>query len=237
MRDRYGRVTELLGADGHRAGTTTGLTAAAVATAHDHIGESGDWPAPAVAGSTAGRTLTAAVPHGLVDAPASERAASAADTTERRADADPVEDDTREAAAVVAVVVGELVDGATTAAALDTARTVALDRGAPVSVRETLAVVGDRAAVTIATAGPALALLETALHEAVVADGPEESTVASVSRGGEAAALGAVAGALAGARHGEADVPIRWRNGLGETAAVLRDLADALTEASPAERR
>ncbi|WP_284031005.1 ADP-ribosylglycohydrolase family protein [Halobaculum lipolyticum] len=233
VRDRYGRVTDLLGADGRRAGTTTDRTGAAVATARDLTGESPERPldgAATVAGPAAGAGLTAAVPVGLVDATAAERADAAAG----RAAAGDGDTDaaTVEAAAALAVVVGELVDGATTDAALATARTVALDRGAPVPLRETLAVVGDRAAVTLATAGSAVALLETALHEATTADGVDGAAVSAVSRGGDASTLGAVAGAVAGAREGEAAVPARWRNELSDRVPELRRLADLLVGVS-----
>ncbi|MFC7137184.1 ADP-ribosylglycohydrolase family protein [Halobaculum litoreum] len=130
-------------------------------------------------------------------------------------------------------MVGALVDGATVDAALATARTAAVERGVPVPVRETLAVVGDRSAVTLATDGDAVDLLETALHEGVPAADVEEATVAAVSRGGAAGALGAVAGAVAGARHGRASVPARWHNDLDRTPEDLAALAAGLAASPP----
>ncbi|UIO99060.1 ADP-ribosylglycohydrolase family protein [Halobaculum sp. CBA1158] len=239
VRERHGRVTELLGGD-RPAGTTTDATATAVAAGHarldgyrsdngSHEVPDGDRDAhadrvrpedPAI--------LLAGVPAGLGPGAPAERAEAAARAVRTVVSGD-VPPEPIAGAVVLAVVVGAFVDGASVEEARADARTVALDRDAPVSVRETIAVVGDRGAVRIDAGGDPRATLETALHEALVADDPEEAIVSAASRGGAASALGAVAGAVAGARDGEAAVPARWLNEL-DGAPDLRRLADALVE-------
>ncbi|WP_435064697.1 ADP-ribosylglycohydrolase family protein [Halobaculum sp. EA56] len=234
VRDRHGRVTDLLGGD-RPAGTTTAPTAAAVAAARRLVG---DMDGAIGRGQDRDRTdpddpgarLAAAAPFGLPEADAGRRAAVVAEraATTLDGDADAVVSET---CAALAVLVGGLCAGEPMADALDTTRRVAVDRGAPVGLRETLSVVGDHAAVTLDTRGGVAATFETALHEAVVADGPEEAVVSAASRGGRASALGAVAGAVAGARAGEDGVPARWLNDL-DGVADLRALADALADAT-----
>ncbi|PSQ08019.1 hypothetical protein BRC97_01150 [Halobacteriales archaeon QS_6_71_20] len=199
------------------------------------------WTADDVVGGAAATLLARAVPYGFPDC--DDPGARAAATVEgvaagveqttgaERADAahDP-DSDSLAACAVVAVVVGELVAGGSVDDALSAARSVAFDRGAPVGVRETLAVVGDPAAATLDTGGGVGATLETALHEAVAAAAPEEAVVSAASRGGAASALGAVAGGVAGARAGVDGVPPRWLNEL-DAVDRLADLAAGLADA------
>lgn len=232
VRDRHGRVTEMLGADGRRAGTTTDPMAAAVAAADRLLDPVGGFPSdlPVDPGPTTDvASPLAGVPSGLLAGTADDRAAAAA---ERAAAADTgPEPAAAETAAALAAIVGELVDGASVADAVSTAMSVAVARDAPVAVRETLSVVGDRGAVAIDPHGGRSATFETALHEAVAADDAEEAIVSAVSRGGNASALGAVAGAVAGARFGtDADaIPPRWLNELDATTEYTA-LADALVE-------
>ncbi|MFC6785778.1 ADP-ribosylglycohydrolase family protein [Halobaculum halobium] len=238
VRDRYGRVTEQLGADGRPAGTTTEPTAAAVAVADRLLrrddqqaistGAASGGAIPPEPAAHPGTLLAAAVPYGLVDATAADRAALAAAATTRveRATAD---DPAAETCAALATIIGELIGGASVENAVSTAMGVAVDRGSPVALRETLAVVGDRGAVTIDARGDQSALFETALHEAVAAADAEEAIVSAVSRGGHASTLGAVAGAVSGARFGEDAIPARWVNELDESPDV-RSLGASLTE-------
>lgn len=245
VRDRHGRVTEMLGGDDRPAGTTTGVTAAAIrsargllrdpradATVRPSTGASAEEAADSA--SEEAVLLAGAVPYGLTaGADPIDRAAAAVDglAVERGDSEEPdAATDSLAACAVLAVVVGELVAGASVDDALATARRVAVDRDAPVGVRETLAVVGDPAAATVDAGGGIDATFETALHEAVAADGPEEAVVSAVSRGGAASSLGGVAGAVAGARAGADAVPARWLNEL-DGADDLRDLGDRLADA------
>ncbi|QZX99018.1 ADP-ribosylglycohydrolase family protein [Halobaculum rubrum] len=228
VRDRYGRVTEMLGADGRRAGTTTAPTTAAVAAADRLLDPLGSFPSdlPVDSGPTTDvASPLAGVPFGLLTGTADDRAAAAAERA-AASDTDP-EPAVGETAAALAVVVGELVDGETIADAVSTAMSVAVARDAPVAVRETLSVVGDRGAVAIDPHGDRSATFETALHEAAAADDAEEAVVSAVSRGGNASALGAVAGAVAGARFGTDAIPPRWLNEL-DGSADYTALADAL---------
>jgi ADP-ribosyl-[dinitrogen reductase] hydrolase len=227
VRDRYGRVTEMLGADGRRAGTTTSPTAAAVRSAERLVNGSASAESTSADRSrSAARSpppLAAGVPYGYIAGPADDRAAAAAEAVGRG--------DGGEAAASLAVIVGELVDGKSITDAVSTAATVAVARSAPVPLRETLAAVGDRGAVSISPRGDQSAVFETALHEAVAAAGAEEAIVSAVSRGGNASALGAVAGAVAGARFGaNADaIPRRWLNEL-KPPSDLHAVADAVVD-------
>ncbi|QZP38182.1 ADP-ribosylglycohydrolase family protein [Halobaculum magnesiiphilum] len=232
VRDRHGRVTEMLGADGRPAGTTTDPTAAAVAAAERLLDRADAAVSADLDPPSADRpgALLAAVPYGCLAGDAHDRAAAAAEAALVAGTA-AGDDVAAESSAALATVVGELVDGESVADAVSTAMSVAVARDAPVPVRETLSVVGDRGAVTIDPAGDPAAVFETALHEAVAAADAEEAIVSAVSRGGHASVLGAVAGAVAGARFGAVEegdaIPARWLNELGG-AADLRALADAL---------
>jgi ADP-ribosyl-[dinitrogen reductase] hydrolase len=63
--------------------------------------------------------------------------------------------------------------------------------------------------------------LQTSLYDALTADSAEEAIVTSVNRGGDTDTLGAVTGALAGARFGASGLPNRWL----ETVEYRDDLA------------
>jgi ADP-ribosyl-[dinitrogen reductase] hydrolase len=63
--------------------------------------------------------------------------------------------------------------------------------------------------------------LQTSLYDALTADTAEEAIVTAVNRGGDTDTLGAVTGALAGARFGAEDLPDRWL----ETVEYREDLA------------
>jgi len=69
--------------------------------------------------------------------------------------------------------------------------------------------------------------LQTSLYDALTADTAEEAIVTSVNRGGDTDTLGAVTGALAGARFGADVLPDRWLDTL-EYRDDLELLAQAL---------
>ena len=77
------------------------------------------------------------------------------------------------------------------------------------------------------TSGYVVTTLQTALYDALTADAFEAAVVTSVNRGGDTDTIGAVAGAVAGARFGAAAIPERWLAVL-EGRAELEALADAL---------
>jgi ADP-ribosyl-[dinitrogen reductase] hydrolase len=71
--------------------------------------------------------------------------------------------------------------------------------------------------------------LQTALYDALDADSFERAVVRAVNRGGDADTVGVVAGAVAGARFGAADVPERWLGAVDEReelAALAGELVD-----------
>ena len=105
----------------------------------------------------------------------------------------------------------------------------------PDGLRAALTDVTDRESDELANSGYVVTTLETSLHDALVADTAEEAIVTSVNRGGDTDTLGAVTGAVAGARFGASDLPDRWVYELRTaedrslTDRVL-DLASAVTD-------
>ena len=69
--------------------------------------------------------------------------------------------------------------------------------------------------------------LQTSLYDATTSTDAEEAINRSVNRGGDADTLGAVTGALVGARFGASALPKRWLDAINETDELIH-LADAL---------
>lgn len=67
--------------------------------------------------------------------------------------------------------------------------------------------------------------LEAGVGHALLADSVEEAVVAAVNNGGDTDTVGAVAGAVAGARYGASDLPDRWLSEL-----TVREEATALAD-------
>jgi ADP-ribosyl-[dinitrogen reductase] hydrolase len=79
------------------------------------------------------------------------------------------------------------------------------------------------------TSGYVVTTLETALYDGLVADSTRDAIVTAVNRGGDTDTIGAIAGAVAGARNGPTSIPETWLSVLtGVTAEELRNLADEL---------
>lgn len=78
------------------------------------------------------------------------------------------------------------------------------------------------------TSGFVLDTLQTALYYALTADSAEAAIVSAVNEGGDTDTIGAVAGAVAGARFGVSALPERWLDALAATDG-LRGLAEGLT--------
>ena len=76
--------------------------------------------------------------------------------------------------------------------------------------------------------GFVLHTLQTALYHALTVDSAESAIVNAVNEGGDTDTIGAVAGAVAGARFGASALPERWLDALTATDE-LRDLARAIT--------
>ena len=62
------------------------------------------------------------------------------------------------------------------------------------------------------TTGYVVHTLQTALYNALTANSAEDAIVTAVNRGGDTDTVGAVTGALAGARFGSDSLPDRWLN-------------------------
>jgi ADP-ribosyl-[dinitrogen reductase] hydrolase len=82
---------------------------------------------------------------------------------------------------------------------------------------------------TLETSGYVVHSLQTALHDGLAAESAEEVIVTAVNRGGDADTIGAIAGAVAGARFGASSLPERWVNAIDEVAE-LEELAEELME-------
>jgi ADP-ribosyl-[dinitrogen reductase] hydrolase len=82
---------------------------------------------------------------------------------------------------------------------------------------------------SLSTSGYVVDSLQTALHDALSADSAEDAIVTAVNRGGDADTIGAIAGAVAGARFGAQDLPERWLSAIDERYELTR-LAHRLAE-------
>lgn len=82
---------------------------------------------------------------------------------------------------------------------------------------------------TLQTAGYVVTTLQTALFDALTARSAEAAIVRAVNRGGDADTIGAVAGAVAGARFGAGSLPDAWLDVL-DGRDELESLADALLD-------
>jgi ADP-ribosyl-[dinitrogen reductase] hydrolase len=82
---------------------------------------------------------------------------------------------------------------------------------------------------TLSTSGYVVHSLQTALHDGLRADDPADAIVQAVNRGGDTDTIGAIAGAVAGARFGAPALPDEWRDALDVTTE-LASLADSLRE-------
>jgi ADP-ribosyl-[dinitrogen reductase] hydrolase len=81
---------------------------------------------------------------------------------------------------------------------------------------------------TLETSGYVVHSLQTALHDGLVADSAEDAIVTAVNRGGDTDTIGAIAGAVAGARFGASQLPDRWLGAIDEVNE-LEGLATQLT--------
>jgi ADP-ribosyl-[dinitrogen reductase] hydrolase len=82
---------------------------------------------------------------------------------------------------------------------------------------------------SLSTSGYVVDSLQTALHDALSAESAEDAIVTAVNRGGDADTIGAIAGAVAGARFGAQDLPERWLSAIDERDELTR-LARRLAE-------
>jgi ADP-ribosyl-[dinitrogen reductase] hydrolase len=80
---------------------------------------------------------------------------------------------------------------------------------------------------TLETSGYVVHSLQTALHDGLSAESARDAIVTAVNRGGDTDTIGAIAGAVAGARFGASTLPDRWLASL-DTTAELESLAEQL---------
>jgi ADP-ribosyl-[dinitrogen reductase] hydrolase len=211
----HGRVTQMLadGTHGQPAGTVTDDADLTLAVARSLVARGGfdadDRTAAAIRrheGASAGDGRPArCVPHALAYGDRARLAAVVA----RASAVTRVDPRHVESRVALARVLRELVEGAPPDDALGAALAQARDRDAPDGVRERLAVAAEPEARRT-NDGSVLDTLETALTDALTADSAADAVVTTVSRGGDADAVGAVCGAVAGARFGASAVPARW---------------------------
>ena len=103
-----------------------------------------------------------------------------------------------------------------------------LSADAPEDLREVLEPIPDGIApAELSNSGFVLHTLQTALYHALTADSAEDVVVNAVNEGGDTDTIGAVAGAVAGARFGASELPERWLNTLS-VANELSRLAQEL---------
>ena len=104
----------------------------------------------------------------------------------------------------------------------------ALSTDAPDSLVRTLeSIPDDIDPDELQNSGFVLDTLQTALYHALTADSAESAIVSAVNEGGDTDTIGAVTGAVAGARFGMSALPERWLEDL-QTADELRALAQEL---------
>jgi ADP-ribosyl-[dinitrogen reductase] hydrolase len=110
-----------------------------------------------------------------------------------------------------------------------------IDSDAPDELVESLRVVPDLLdGDALPTSGYVVETLQTALYDALTADSAESAVLTAVNRGGDADTIGAVTGALAGARFGRDGLPERWLDTLRHREDLeLLARALATTEIDP----
>jgi ADP-ribosyl-[dinitrogen reductase] hydrolase len=84
---------------------------------------------------------------------------------------------------------------------------------------------GDSPAV-LETSGYVVHSLQTALHDGLFGEGAEEAIVAAVNRGGDTDTIGAIAGAVAGARFGASALPGRWLDAIDDVDALAEQFVE-----------
>ena len=84
---------------------------------------------------------------------------------------------------------------------------------------------------SLETSGYVVHSLQTALHDALAAESAADAIVTAVNRGGDADTIGAIAGAVAGARFGASALPERWLAAIDDREGMA-SLADDLLDRS-----
>ncbi len=151
------------------------------------------------------------VPHAVAFSEDRDRLVTVSRTSSRITHADPR---CSYGCAVLNLTIAGLIHGEN-----DPLRT-ALDRvrpEAPTELVEALERVAEGERIeTLENSGYVVHTLQTALHDAFRADDAEAAIVTAVNRGGDTDTIGAVAGAVAGARFGAQGLPERWLETIDE---------------------
>lgn len=162
-------------------------------------------------------------PYALAFAEESERLVTVSRQSSAITHADPRCTDS---CAVLNLTIAALLDGSSTplADALDYVRA-----DAPDELIEALEPVPDVDETALRNTGYVVDTLQTALTDALAADNARDAIVSAVNRGGDADSIGAVAGAVAGARFGASDLPERWLATIPESDELRRLASDLST--------
>ncbi|WP_411968956.1 ADP-ribosylglycohydrolase family protein [Haloferax sp. YSSS75] len=92
-----------------------------------------------------------------------------------------------------------------------------VDSDAPDELTDALAPISRGESIdSLETSGYVVHSLQTALHDALYEETLEDAIVTSVNRGGDTDTIGAIAGAVAGARFGVAQLPDHWLSAIDE---------------------
>jgi ADP-ribosyl-[dinitrogen reductase] hydrolase len=83
----------------------------------------------------------------------------------------------------------------------------------------------------LSNSGYVVDTVQSSLYYSLNADTFEDAVVDAVNAGGDTDTVGAVTGAVAGARFGASDIPERWTDEIGETTDI-QELAQGLSEQS-----
>jgi ADP-ribosyl-[dinitrogen reductase] hydrolase len=128
-------------------------------------------------------------------------------------------------------VLNRTIAGLATAADDPLDRALAEADGVPEELREALSGLTDRDPTTLDNSGYVVTTLEAGLYHGLTADSAAAAIVDAVAMGGDADTVGAVAGAVAGARFGADALPARWTDAL----AVSEELTDLATTLATGE--
>jgi ADP-ribosyl-[dinitrogen reductase] hydrolase len=91
--------------------------------------------------------------------------------------------------------------------------------------------VGELDTSALSNSGYVVDTVQSSLYYALTANNFEDAVVNAVNAGGDTDTVGAVTGAVAGARFGASEIPERWTDEIDE-ASDIEELAQSLSEGS-----
>ena len=114
-----------------------------------------------------------------------------------------------------------------TAGVIPDGTTPVLEGGLPAELRAALeGLPDDIDRDDLSNSGFVVDTLQTALYDALTAESVEEAIVTAVNGGGDSDTIGAIAGAVAGARFGESKLPERWLLEIDERKELERQATE-----------